>query len=292
MKIKLIDGQSFIIHNAVIAVSVPKIYIDNTLTKTLDVSLTIDNVIKVICSTNANGEIVKVILPDGTVGFIHPEEPLYLIELGWATHDMKIYSNPNNEDEYTILNKGEQFETYGMKEEWARIKVGGKNIIEALEKYGDMREQATLTETEFKKLKQKLLAEDSTHIKYISGSVEIATESSIFDAIIELLDEDTSRKEVIKQLSKVAPAEYIASLYDQILTLREAYAKTPEGKKELTNAALKTIGFGSLWIIGGVVATSISMGNGGDTYTVWYGACLYGGWLVLVGVWRLIKSSI
>ena len=139
MEIKIIDDQSFIIHNAVITVSVPKIYKDNTLTKTLDVSLTIGNVIKVICSTNANGEIVKVILPDGAVGFLHPEEPLYLIELGWATHDMKIYNNPNSEDEYTILKKGEQFESYGMKAEWARIKGGRENIIESLEKYGNMR---------------------------------------------------------------------------------------------------------------------------------------------------------
>lgn len=62
-----------------------------------------------------------------------------------------------------------------------------------------------------------------------------------------------------------------------VLNLKE---QEREAKRDVSN---KELGYGALWALGGVALTAITGG-----YLIFYGAVLWGGWLILKGIYHKI----
>lgn len=232
---------------AIIVNKVPKIYQDNSLELPLDVSLPVDSEIEIAEVEENNA--VKVILPDSSIGYIHGDEELHIIQPSWTINETKVYNSPDElATPQIILKKGQEFELLNFVEdsdnEWFRIRLPGNQI------------------------------------GYIRGGVEVITEDSLIEAIGELIGEDTSEEKIVRNFTKQGvPEEKVRGYYHEINRLAAEYIESPEVRKELAGQFSKRIFYGILWVIGGTIASVASYeaaSAGGGMYFVFYGAIIWG----------------
>lgn len=248
-------------NKAIIVNKVPKIYQDSGLTSLLNVSLPLDSEIEIVEVEGDNA--VRVILPDSTIGFIHGDEEINIIQPSWTISETKVYRNP---DEFAsqpkILMKGEEFELLnvvdGTKNKWLRIRLTGNQI------------------------------------SYMRGNVNVITEDNLIEAIGELIGEDTNEEKIVRKFVKQGiPEEKVRNFYNEITKLAAQYEESPEGRKEMAASYSRKIIYGILWAVGGIIATSVSMESAGygDTYYVFYGAIIWGVIDIVRGIAGWIKYS-
>lgn len=98
--------------------------------------------------------------------------------------------------------------------------------------------------------------------------------NQVYDYAIDLYtNQDKSWREVRQELiSQGLDAETASTV---VSNLKE------EERKAKKNCANKEIGYGFLWAVGGVALTAITGGM-----FVFYGAVLWGAWLILKGIWH------
>jgi hypothetical protein len=236
-----------------------KIYQDNGLTKLLDTSLPLDSEITIgeVEENNA----VEVFLPDSTKAFIDGNEMLNIIQLAWTVRETIVYEAPDQESESKILKKGEELEIL--------------NEIDNTRKIGNL-------STGEKWVRIRLRR---SQISFMKHNTEMVTEESVYDFIAELIGEEESKESIVKKLTEQGVSQKKAIyFFDEINEEINTYKASPQGKLDSKKASQRKILWGIFWVIGGSVATLISMESGGSSYTIFYGAILYGGYDIIKGI--------
>ena len=247
-----------LITKAIIVDKPPKFYKDRELTRPLTISLPRDSEYEI---GEVEGNAVKVILPDRTEAYIHGEEQIVLVQPAWAIEETKVYDRPDEDASFpTILKKGDAFELLNLledtNEQWLRVKLPDKQI------------------------------------KYMRGNVIVMTQDGIIEDMGKMMGEGQSEESIVKEFTKQgAPEQLVRDFYTEIARLAEEYRNSPEGKKNISSQASKRILYGLLWAAGGAIATFAGMeaASGGGTYFVFWGAIVYGGFLIIRGIFELVK---
>lgn len=99
----------------------------------------------------------------------------------------------------------------------------------------------------------------------------------VYDFAVDLYtNQNMNWREVRQELINQGLSPEDASVVVSNLQKQERQAKNDVANKEL--------GYGALWAVGGVALTALTGG-----YLIFYGAVLWGGWLILKGIWHKIS---
>jgi hypothetical protein len=246
---------------AIIVNKVPKIYQDKGLTVPHKVALALESEFDVLAVKGGN--VVQIILPDSTVGFIHGDEELHFVQPSWTLFETKVYSSPDESNsQHETLKKGEEFELLNTLERtndsWGRVRLNGGQV------------------------------------SYMRGNVKVITQESLLQSIAELIGQRKSEEKIVKKYSDQGiPELKIRTLYNEVVELGKQYRSSPEGRKELATKAQRQVLYGFLWAVGGGIATGVSYNSAGmgDSYFVFYGAIVWGVIDIVRGIAGSIKFS-
>jgi hypothetical protein len=190
---------------------------------------------------------VSVTLPDSQTAYIHGDEELNVIQLSWTIKDTTLYNRPDKTAQSRVVGKGKEIELLNMvagsNDNWLRVRLSGNQIF------------------------------------YMRGNVRIHTEESLMQSIGEMIGDGSSEEKIVKSLTKQGvPEDKVRGYHSEITRLAAEYETSPEGREELRKKASNRILYGFLWLLGGIIATSVSYesASGGGTYSVFYGAIIWG----------------
>ena len=121
---------------------------------------------------------------------------------------------------------------------------------------------------------------DPDVLEQVIGSGQQLANRAVQRKVNQLVDQGVQVQQIVQQCQ--LPAVSAASI---IQWVEARYRQLEEREAEGEGAGTGSIAFGLLLIVGGVIVSlvSYSSASGGGTYTVWYGAVIYGIILVAKG---------
>lgn len=223
----------------------PKMYQDADLSQPFEALLSKDSEFEL--GDLEGDKAVKVTLPDGKTAYIDGDEEINIIQPAWTIKDTLIYNRPDKTAQSREVGKGQEIELLnaveGSNNNWLRVRKSDGQIY------------------------------------FMRGNVRIITEDSLMESIGEMIGDGSSEDKIVRSFTKQGvPEAKVRAFYAEITRLATEYEQSPEGRKELSKKASNRILYGFLWVVGGIVATSVSYGSasGGGTYSVFYGAIIWG----------------
>ena len=244
---------------AIILADPPALFHDSSLTSPIISLLPPDSEIEI---GDQVGAAVQVILPDSTVGYIDGNEELNAITASWFHTETEIYSEPNKSSKPTVFQKGEEFELLnsvpGTNDKWLRIRS------------------------------------HSGEIGFLPGDVEIVTTDSLMEFVGEQIGNETSEQKIVRKISDLGvPAEQAQGIYTELAQAITVYEASPEGQQDMANAYSRKMLFGVLWVVGGIIATVVSMdaASDGGIYYVFWGAVVFGAFDIIRGLFGYLKYA-
>lgn len=230
---------------AIIIDSQPQIFQESQLRTPYEIILKPDDEFELV---EAEDNAIRILLPDGTKGYIREDVELNILSTSWITKEAAMYEDTDVKS--AVLHKfkkGEKLELLnivpGTKEKWIRVRLlnGTKGFLPA--------------------------------------DTKVITEDSLLERIGELIGAGSSEHKIIKQFKKQGiPENEIQEGYVEVQKAIKEYRESPEGKKEISKQYSKKILYSAFWIVGGLLATYISMqaASDGGTYFLFWGAVVFG----------------
>jgi hypothetical protein len=124
---------------------------------------------------------------------------------------------------------------------------------------------------------------DTEHARGDEDDAELTDDevaAALFVLVARELEAGRSPKEIEADLVRAGADPGLAAALTGAANDEGPYSDV----SNLSGGGGSTMMFGALWMVGGLVATALSYGAGGDSYVVFWGAVVYGGIQILRGM--------